>query len=116
MKSSDVLRRWSIADSLETYAIRNWGAGFFNINDKGNLSVSPAGEDASREAIDLKELVDELAQRGISLPLLLRFNDVLKTRITTLNECFRKAIAEYGYKASYKGVYPIKVNQHKYVV
>jgi arginine decarboxylase len=116
MKSSDVLRRWSIADSLETYAIRNWGAGFFNINEKGHLSVSPAGEAEGREAIDLKELVDELSQRGISLPLLIRFNDVLKSRITTLNECFRKAIAEYGYKGAYKGVYPIKVNQDRYVV
>jgi len=114
MKSTDVLRRWSIADSLETYAIRNWGGGYFNINDKGNLVVHPAGE--GKDSIDLKELVDELAQRGIPLPLLIRFSDILKSRIELLNECFRRAIAEYGYKGAYRGVYPIKVNQHRYVV
>ncbi|MBI4510313.1 MAG: biosynthetic arginine decarboxylase [Deltaproteobacteria bacterium] len=114
MKSTDVLRRWSIGDSLETYAIRNWGSGYFSINEKGNLIVHPGGE--GTDAIDLKELVDELAQRGLSLPLLIRFTDILRARIEMLNECFRRAIQEYGYKGSYKGVYPIKVNQDRHVV
>jgi arginine decarboxylase len=114
MKSTDVLRRWSIGDSLETYAIRNWGGGYFSINDKGNVIVHPAGE--GKDNIDMKELVDELAQRGISLPLLIRFSDILKSRIELINDCFRRAIQEYGYRGDYKGVYPIKVNQHRYVV
>jgi arginine decarboxylase len=114
MKSTDVLRRWSVADSLDTYFIRSWGGGYFSINEKGNLICHPAGQ--GKGEIDVKGLVDELVQRGLSLPLLVRFSDILKSRIELLNECFRKAIAEYGYQSEYKGVYPIKVNQHRYVV
>ena len=66
--------------------------------------------------MDLKELVDEVRRRGIGLPLLIRFTDILRNRVVHLNEAFRKAIAEYGYKGAYRGVYPIKVNQHRYVV
>ncbi len=114
MKSTDVLRRWSVADSLDAYLIRHWGGGYFSINEKGNMVCHPEGE--GKPAIDIKALVDELRQRGLSLPLLVRFSDILKARIELLNGCFRKAIAEYGYKGEYKGVYPIKVNQHRNVV
>jgi arginine decarboxylase len=114
MKSSDVLRRWTIADSMETYAVRNWGSPYFSINEKGHLDVTPAGD--GKDPIDLKELVDELSLRGIQPPLLIRFKNILKTRIAQLNDAFRKAIGEYGYKGDYRGVYPIKVNQDKYVV
>src|SRR5688572_21184 len=105
--------RWTIADSLDTYAIRHWGAGYFGINDKGNVAIHPGGPDSP--SFDLKELVDEVRRRGISLPLLIRFTDVLRNRVVQLNEAFRKAISEHGYKGSYRGVYPIKVNQHRYV-
>ncbi|MFH0901332.1 MAG: biosynthetic arginine decarboxylase [Pseudomonadota bacterium] len=114
MKSTDVLRRWSVADSLDTYAIRNWGGGYFSISEKGSLTVHPGGD--GTPAIDLKELVDELVQRGISLPILIRFSDILKSRIKLINECFQKAIGEYGYRGEYRGVYPIKVNQHRHIV
>jgi arginine decarboxylase len=113
MKSTDVLRRWSIADSFETYLIRNWGGGYFSINERGNLTCHPSG-DASK-SIDVKALCDELVQRGLSMPVLIRFSDILRSRIELLNGCFRKAIQEYGYKGEYKGVYPIKVNQDRYV-
>ncbi|MFZ5444699.1 MAG: biosynthetic arginine decarboxylase [Myxococcota bacterium] len=105
--------RWSIADSNDMYAIRNWGAGYFGINDKGNVCVHPGGP--STPSFDLKELVDEVRRRGISLPLLIRFTDVLRHRVVHLNEAFRKAISEHNYKGHYRGVYPIKVNQHRYV-
>jgi arginine decarboxylase len=114
MKSTDVLRRWAIPDSLETYLIRNWGGGYFTINERGNLVCHPSADPG--KSIDVKALVDELVQRGLSMPLLIRFSDILRSRIELLNGCFRKAISEYGYKAEYKGVYPIKVNQHRYVV
>src|SRR5262245_48157306 len=114
MKSTDVLRRWSIADSLDTYLIRNWGGGYFSINERGHLICHPEGN--GRPAIDVKALVDELVQRGLSMPLLIRFTDILKSRIELLNESFKRAIQEYGYKAEYRGVYPIKVNQHRNVV
>jgi arginine decarboxylase len=106
-------RRWTVADSTETYAVRSWGGGYFAINDAGNVAVSPNG---GASAIDMKELVDEVRKRGINLPLLIRFSDILHHRIVELNEAFRRAISEYGYKAAYKGVYPIKVNQDRYVV
>ncbi len=107
-------RRWSVADSTETYAVRAWGGGYFTINDAGNVAVTPSGNPLSQ--IDMKELVDEVRKRGINLPLLIRFSDILHHRIVELNEAFRRAISEYGYKSQYKGVYPIKVNQDRYVV
>ena len=75
--------------------------------------MHPAGP--TTPSFDLKELVDEVRRRGISLPLLIRFTDVLRHRVVHLNEAFRKAISEHNYKGQYRGVYPIKVNQHRYV-
>jgi arginine decarboxylase len=112
--TAGIPRKWTVADSAEIYGVKYWGNNYFSINDAGNVQSHPAGPENGR--IDLKELVDEVARRGIGLPLLIRFSDVLKSRIVELNETFRRAIAEYGYKGQYKGVYPIKVNQHRYVV
>ena len=107
-------RKWTVADSAEVYGTKYWGHNYFSIAESGNAVAHPAGVEGP--AIDLKELVDEVARRGIGLPLLIRFSDVLKSRIVELNETFKNAIAEYGYKGDFKGVYPIKVNQHRYVV
>jgi arginine decarboxylase len=112
--AAGIPRKWTVADSAEVYGVKYWGNSYFSVNDAGNVQAHPAGPDGAR--IDLKELVDEVARRGIGLPLLIRFSDVLKSRIVELNETFKRAIAEYGYKGAYKGVYPIKVNQHRYVV
>jgi arginine decarboxylase len=107
-------RKWTVADSAEVYGVKYWGHNYFSVAESGNMQAHPAGLDGP--AIDLKELVDEVARRGIGLPLLIRFSDVLRSRIVELNETFKNAIAEYGYKGEFKGVYPIKVNQHRYVV
>ncbi len=107
-------RKWTIADSTETYGIGYWSQGYFSINDLGHVMAHPAGVEAG--TIDLKELVDEVARRGIGLPLLIRFSDVLKSRVVELHEVFKRAMVEYSYKGDYRGVYPIKVNQHRYVV
>jgi arginine decarboxylase len=105
-------QRWSVADSAELYNVRSWGNAYFSINDLGNVTVeAPEGA-----AIDLKALVDEVRERGIGLPLLLRFPHILKARVVELNEAFLRAMREYGYGATYRGVYPIKVNQDRYVV
>jgi arginine decarboxylase len=106
--------KWTLADSIETYDIRTWGSPYFGVNDKGNIVVHPDGPEGP--VADLKELVDEVRGRGIGLPLLLRFSNILRRRVIELNEAFRAAIAEYGYKGSYRGVYPIKVNQVANVV
>ena len=111
LSNPDPLLRWTINDALETYAVNRWGKDYFSINDEGNLTVFH-----ERGAVDLKLLVDDLTQRGIQLPLLLRFNDLLESRISKLNESFANAIEEYGYKGQYRGVYPIKVNQSRKVV
>src|SRR5215468_1148248 len=112
--TAGIPRKWTVADSAETYGVKYWGNNYFSINETGNAVAHPAGPDGGK--IDLKELVDEVARRGIGLPLLIRFSDVLRSRIVELNETFKRAIGEYGYKGEYKGVYPIKVNQHRYVV
>ena len=105
---------WTKEEALETYLVPYWGAGYFGINDKGNVIIHPGGPGTA--SMDLKELVDEVRRRGIHPPLLIRFTDILKRRVVHLNECFRRAIAEHGYKGIYQGVFPIKVNQHRYVV
>ncbi|MBI3556388.1 MAG: biosynthetic arginine decarboxylase [Deltaproteobacteria bacterium] len=108
------MKVWSIEDSLKTYNIENWGLHYFGINTKGNLTVHP--KQSSGPAIDMKVVIDDIVSRGIKLPALVRFQDILRHRVVTLNEAFKKAIEENGYKGRYQGVYPIKVNQLREVV
>ncbi len=115
MSKSTTQQRWTIADAVETYAIKSWGAPYFGVNDKGNMCVYADGQFGNGPGIDLKDLVDEVRRRGIGLPLLIRFTDILRHRVIHLNEAFRKAMTDQGYKGGYRGVYPIKVNQHRYV-
>jgi arginine decarboxylase len=114
MFTTSAQQRWTLADAVESYAIRSWGKPYFGINEKGHICVFADGQEG--QSIDLKELVDEVRRRGIGLPLLIRFSDILRHRVVHLNEAFRRAITEHGYKAAYRGVYPIKVNQHRSVV
>src|SRR5262245_16252096 len=111
---TDMLHKWSVADSMDLYNVQQWGAGFFNINEKGNVAVT--SHNSSGPAVDLKDLVDELLQRGIESPMLIRFSDILRSRIQQLNEAFAKAMADHEYTGGYRGVYPIKVNQQRHVV
>jgi arginine decarboxylase len=108
------LRAWTIKDSLELYNVSGWGRDFFSINEAGHVQVTPAG--AGSHPIDLKELVEDLRERGLNLPILIRFSDILRTRVEQLCGSFQQAIAENDYKGSYRGVYPIKVNQQRHVV
>ena len=108
------LRAWTVKDSIELYNVNGWGRDFFTINDAGNVEVTPSGPGSVR--IDLKALVDDLRNRGINLPVLIRFSDILRTRVEQLFGAFQQAIAENDYKGSYRGVYPIKVNQQRHVV
>jgi arginine decarboxylase len=108
------LSNWSPAKSSDLYKVGSWGSGFFDINEKGNMIVTPQG--ASGPHVDLLELTQDLQERGIRVPMLIRFPDITKARIELLNGCFTKAIEENGYKGSYRGVYPIKVNQQRHLV
>lgn len=113
-QKADALRTWTVRDAMDLYNIRNWGRPYFSINAAGNVCVHP--EDVDGPTIDMKQVVDELQRRGIQLPILIRFSDILRARVEALNEAFGRAISEYGYKGRYLGVYPIKVNQQRHVV
>ncbi len=108
------LRAWTVKDAIEHYNVHGWGRDFFTINEVGHVEVTPAGAGSPR--IDLKELVDDLRSRGINLPVLIRFSDILRTRVQQLCGSFQQAIVENDYRGSYRGVYPIKVNQQRHVV
>ena len=105
---------WSVDRAAELYNVAGWSNDYFSVNERGNVAVHPGG--AGTHAIDLKELVDEVVERGIAPPLLFRFSEILEARVVELNEAFAAAMAEYGYRGSYRGVYPIKVNQDRYMV
>ncbi|MCH2373176.1 MAG: biosynthetic arginine decarboxylase [Planctomycetes bacterium] len=105
---------WTIEDARERYAVPHWGKGYFSINARGCVSVHPEKDPGS--AIDLKKLVDQLKERGLHLPLLIRFTDILRHRVAELNQAFQKAIVDNAYDGDYCGVYPIKVNQQRQVV
>ncbi len=111
----EALTRWTADDSAELYGIRNWGAGYFDISEKGEVVVRPKGK-GSESTISLMDIVSGLNARGMTMPVLLRFGDILASRVALLNNSFQKAMTEAGYRASYRAVYPIKVNQQQQVV
>jgi arginine decarboxylase len=105
---------WSIDRATQYYNVSGWGAGFFSINEKGHVVVHPMGQPGP--VIDLMDVVEDIQERKIGFPCVVRFQDVLRARVKQVNEAFGKAIAEMGYGARYFGVYPIKVNQMREVV
>ena len=91
-----------------------WGKGYFSVNDRGHIQVHPTKDPAL--AIDMKDLIDRLQLRGLDLPILVRFNGILKDRLREINDVFAQAIKDHDYKGRYICVYPIKVNQQRHVV
>ena len=106
--------RWSIADAAELYDVDRWSQGYFSAGKNGHLWVHPTKD--PNIGIDLKKLIDTLVLRGISLPILLRFGEILKHRLEDIQQAFQSAIDELGYEGGYRLAYPIKVNQQKQVV
>ncbi len=105
---------WTVADSRSIYGIRHWGAGYYALNDAGNVEVRPQGADA--QPIDLHALVEQLREAGLSLPLLVRFPDILQDRVRKLTGAFDANIERLEYSSRYTALYPIKVNQQEAVV
>ena len=105
---------WSIKDSLDLYNVEGWGIGYFGIDGQGHLTVHP-DQDPAR-GLDLFEMAMDLEEQGVTLPVLLRFSDILRHRIESLTGRFRNAMEEFGYEGDYSLVYPIKVNQQRHVV
>lgn len=111
----DTLDAWDISRATEVYGVENWGNGFFSISPEGEVCVR-LRHGRKVFNISLLDVVKGVRERGLDLPILLRFGDILESRIAVINESFKKAITESGYKAPYRGVYPIKVNQQQEVV
>lgn len=109
-----VSSEWSIDDAAALYRVSSWGEPYFFVNAEGNVAVRAL--DAAQTTMDLASIVGELRRRGVQLPVLVRFQDVLRSQVTRLNEAFRAAIADAGYENVYRGVYPVKVNQLHEVV
>nr|MBA2259835.1 biosynthetic arginine decarboxylase [Acidobacteriota bacterium] len=105
---------FSVTDATELYEVERWGKGYFSISPAGHVLVHPT-KDRER-AIDLKQLTDHLMLRGIHLPVLIRFKDILRHRVDDIYHAFRTAIAQHAYEGRYICVYPIKVNQQRQVV
>jgi arginine decarboxylase len=105
---------WDIPAAISLYNVDRWGTGYFTINDQGNISVLPTQD--PKTPIDIMELVAEAKERGLSFPMVLRFQDLLRHRVERINRAFGDAIGEMSYKGVYRGVFPIKVNQLREVV
>jgi arginine decarboxylase len=105
---------WSIERATQYYNVAGWGAGYFSVNEKGHVVVHPMGQPGP--VIDLMDVVEDIRERKIGFPCVVRFQDVLRARVKQINEAFGKAVADMGYGARYFGVYPIKVNQMREVV
>src|SRR5919201_390910 len=112
--STSSTRAWSVHDASELYEVARWGHGYFSVNQAGHVQVHPTKD--PQRAIDLKELIDRLQLRCISLPVLVRFTDILKHRLADIHTAFQGAIAQHQYQGGYSCVYPIKVNQQRQVV
>ncbi len=112
--STDASSPWSIDAARALYNIRRWGAKYFDINEAGHVVARPQ-QDAG-VAVDLTDVTEEARSRGLKFPLLIRFQDILRHRVESLNQAFRDAITEYNYQGRYRGVFPIKVNQLREVV
>lgn len=108
-----IMKKWTIEDSKELYNINGWGVSYFGINNKGNVYVTPCKDNTE---IDLRDVMDELALRDVSSPVLLRFPDILDNRIEKTASCFEQAAKEYNYQGQNFIIYPIKVNQMQPVV
>src|SRR6187431_1308983 len=105
---------WSATEAAELYDVPRWGQGYFSVNEQGHLQVHPTKEPA--RSVDLKRLVDRLQLRGIAVPILIRFTDILKHRLGEIHGAFQHAINQNQYQGKYCCVYPIKVNQQRQVV
>ncbi len=108
------VKRWTPRDSAELYNVAGWSNGYFDIQENGNVHLSSAV--TGGEPLDIKGVVDDLVRRGLAMPLLLRFTDILGKRVTELHGAFTDKIKEFNYQGVYQGVMPIKVNQQKHVV
>jgi len=108
------MQDWDVSSAVALYNVERWGSPYFTVNARGHVAVRPAGSSACE--VDIMELVEEARSRELAFPLTLRFQDLLRHRVRTVNLAFAEAIASAGYRNVYRGVFPIKVNQLREVV
>ncbi len=113
-RPSDMKNEWDLESAIATYNVDAWGGGYFGIAENGNAIVTPLQENGGR--IEILEVVNEARARGLPFPLVIRFQDLLRHRVESVNLAFQNAINEFGYKNHYRGVFPIKVNQLREVI
>jgi arginine decarboxylase len=105
---------WDVESAIATYNVEGWGRGYFTVNSLGNVEARPLQENGG--SIDLLEVVNEARARNLGFPLVIRFQDLLRHRVESVNRAFQTAISEFGYRNEYRGVFPIKVNQLREVI
>src|SRR5256712_2635472 len=108
------MKDWDVESAIATYNVDGWSSGYFTVNATGNVVVQPLQQNGG--TIDILEVVNEGRNRGLSFPLVIRFQDLLRHRVESVNRAFHEAITEFGYKNEYRGVFPIKVNQLREVI
>jgi arginine decarboxylase len=109
------LSDWSIEEAERVYGVSQWGGGYFQVGENGNVHVTPVPDQPSIR-IDFKSVIDDIRKEGVQFPVVVRFHDILRSQVAGLNKVFRDTIAEAQYNGEYQGVYPVKVNQMREVV
>src|SRR5438105_12447472 len=105
---------WGVESATSTYTVDGWGCGYFSVAETGNVVATPLQENGGK--IDILEVVNEARNRGLPFPLVIRFQDLLRHRVESVNRAFENAITEFNYQGKYRGVFPIKVNQLREVI
>ena len=105
---------WDLESAINTYNVDGWSEGYFTINSSGNVEARPLQDNGG--SIDLLAVVNEARARNLGFPLVIRFQDLLRHRVESVNRAFQNAITEFDYKNEYRGVFPIKVNQLREVI
>src|SRR5437588_177544 len=105
---------WDLESAIATYNVDGWSEGYFTVNSSGNVEAKPLQDNGG--SIDILAVVNEARARNLSFPLLIRFQDLVRHRVESINRAFQSAISEFGYGNQYRGVFPIKVNQLREVI
>src|SRR5262245_48081607 len=95
---------WDIETARHLYNIRRWGAKYFDINEAGHVIATPLQEAGA--SVDLTDVIEEAKARGLKFPLLIRFQDILRDRVDSINCAFANSIKEFSYQGNYRGVFP----------
>jgi arginine decarboxylase len=113
-RAKEEMKDWDVESAIATYNVDGWGSGYFTVNAEGNVVAKPLQDNGG--AINILEVVNEARSRGLSFPLVIRFQDLLRHRVESVNLAFQNAITEFDYKGKFRGVFPIKVNQLREVI